>query len=120
MPFCSPARWGTIRIDSVLLRQVGEYVEGLREGYGVYVFPNGDRYEGECLGDLPEGHGVYRFQVSGAVCEGTWRAGAKHGFFIVTVGCKHSCGTACTAPVRFAVLQLWTQDRTLTASFQCR
>ena len=89
----------------MLPRQVGEYVEGLREGYGVYVFPNGDRYEGECLGDLPEGHGVYRFQISGAVCEGTWRAGAKHGFFIVTVGCKRSCGTACTASGRFAMLQ---------------
>ena len=95
-----------MRIVSVLPRQVGEYVEGLREGSGVYVFPNGDRYEGECLGDLPEGHGVYRFQVSGAICEGTWRAGAKHGFFIVTVGCKRSCGTACTASGHVAMLQL--------------
>ena len=72
--------------------QVGDYVRGRREGYGVYVFPNGDRYEGECSGDLPDGHGVYRFQVSGAVCEGTWRAGAKHGWFVITVGCKQSCG----------------------------
>lgn len=72
--------------------QVGDYVNGQREGYGVYVFPNGDRYEGECSGDLPDGHGVYRFQVSGAVCEGAWRAGAKHGYFIITVGCKQSCG----------------------------
>lgn len=58
----------------------------------MYVFPNGDRYEGECSCDLPDGHGVYRFQVSGAVCEGTWRAGAKHGWFVITVGCKQSCG----------------------------
>ena len=72
--------------------QVGDYMRGRREGYGVYVFPNGDRYEGECSGDLPDGHGVYRFQVSGAICEGTWRAGAKHGWFVITVGCKQSCG----------------------------
>ena len=74
------------------LLQVGDYVKGQREGYGVYVFPNGDRYEGECSGDLPNGHGVYSFQVSGAICEGTWRTGAKHGYFVITVGCKQSCG----------------------------
>ena len=46
--------------------QVGEYVRGRREGYGVYVFPHGDRYEGECSGDLPEVHVLNRLQVRGA------------------------------------------------------
>ena len=75
----------------------------------MYVFPNGDRYEGECSGDLPDGHGVYRFQVSGAVCEGTWRAGAKHGWFVITVGCKQSCGALRMDP-RLDAIQKQTES----------
>ena len=41
--------------------QVGDYRAGLRDGYGVYAFPNGDRYAGQSLGDLPHGSGVYIF-----------------------------------------------------------
>ena len=90
--------------------QVGDYVRGRREGYGVYVFPNGDRYEGECSGDLPDGHGVYRFQVSGAICEGTWRAGAKHGWFVITVGCKQSCGALLACSFTIAATQEQTEN----------
>ncbi|CAL8468842.1 g8383 [Coccomyxa elongata] len=71
---------------------VGGYAAGQRRGCGIYSFPNGDRYEGECAADAPHGHGVYRFAASGAVLEGTWAAGAKHGWAVITVGSQQSYG----------------------------
>lgn len=77
---------------AVAREQVGGYVGGQRQGCGIYSFPNGDRYEGECAADAPSGHGVYRFAASGAVLEGSWAAGAKHGFAVLTVGSQQSHG----------------------------
>ena len=74
------------------MAQVGGYAEGQRRGCGIYSFPNGDRYEGECTADAPHGHGVYRFAASGAVLEGTWAAGAKQGWAVITVGSQQSYG----------------------------
>ncbi|BDA43172.1 probable radial spoke head 1 homolog at C-terminar half [Coccomyxa sp. Obi] len=71
---------------------VGGYAAGQRRGCGIYSFPNGDRYEGECAADAPHGHGVYRFAASGAVLEGTWAAGAKQGWAVITVGSQQSYG----------------------------
>lgn len=65
---------------------------GQRSGCGIYSFPNGDRYEGECHGDVPHGHGVYRFAECGAVYEGGWAAGAKHGWCVLSVGTQQSYG----------------------------
>lgn len=78
---------------------MGAYCAGQRRGCGIYSFPNGDRYEGECAADAPNGHGVYRFAASGAVLEGTWEAGAKHGWAVVTVGSQQSYGalTICSS-----------------------
>ena len=58
----------------------------------MYVFPNGDRYEGESEVDLPAGYGVYRFAASGALAEGTWRDGRCHGWCLLTVGERRSYG----------------------------
>lgn len=74
------------------IAQVGGYCAGQRRGCGIYSFPNGDRYEGECATDAPHGHGVYRFAASGAVLEGSWDSGAKHGWAVVTVGSQQSYG----------------------------
>lgn len=63
---------------------VGDYLYGKRHGYGIYNFPNGDRYYGEYVNDIPHGHGVYRFS-NGQKYEGQWQGGKKHGFCVYTV-----------------------------------
>lgn len=39
----------------------GVWVNGRRNGYGVQIFPGGDRYEGGWRNDLRHGQGVYVF-----------------------------------------------------------
>ncbi len=63
---------------------VGDYLRGKRHGYGVYSFPNGDRYEGQYVEDLPHGHGTYHF-ASGQCYQGQWQQGKKHGWSVYTV-----------------------------------
>ena len=66
--------------------QVGGYEEGMREGAGLYIFPNGDRYEGDVAADLPQGAGVYHFTASDARLEGAWAEGRCHGWGLLTIG----------------------------------
>lgn len=77
---------------------MGGYRKGVRSGAGIYVFPNGDRYEGECARDLPAGAGVYRFAASGATAEGAWAAGRCHGWCLLTVGSRQSYGAGLFFP----------------------
>ncbi len=39
-------------------RYIGEVVNGIREGKGIYYYNNGDRYEGEWRNDKREGKGI--------------------------------------------------------------
>ena len=43
----------------------GQYLDGQRHGYGVFKYPNGDRYEGNYRKDKREGIGTY-FHASGS------------------------------------------------------
>lgn len=63
---------------------LGEYLAGKRHGYGVYCFPNGDRYVGEYERDIPHGYGVYTF-TTGQKYEGQWKQGKKHGWCVYTI-----------------------------------
>lgn len=38
---------------------IGEFVDGMRHGKGVFRFANGDRYEGEFDKNLFDGYGVF-------------------------------------------------------------
>ena len=40
-------------------RYVGQVVNGLREGKGIYYYNDGDRYEGDYRNDNKEGKGIY-------------------------------------------------------------
>ena len=42
-------------------RYVGQVVNGLREGKGIYYYHNGDRYEGDFRNDKREGKGIYYY-----------------------------------------------------------
>ena len=80
----------------------GYYVDGLREGSGVYAYPNGDKYEGEWLKNLKHGigrmnivaegefygryengkkhgEGVFTYKKTKDIYSGSWRYGKKHG-----------------------------------------
>jgi radial spoke head protein 1 len=56
----------------------GEHVEYRKEGYGVYEFANGMRYEGHFCRGKRHGHGTY-FYPSGAKFVGEWAAGKRLG-----------------------------------------
>lgn len=47
-------------------------------GFGVYLWKNGDRYEGNYQNGVKEGIGKY-FYASGPVYEGAWAQGVQHG-----------------------------------------
>ena len=57
---------------------VGDYLNGKREGKGVYEYNNGDRYEGDYKDDLKDGKGVYEFK-NGDKYEGEYKEGFFHG-----------------------------------------
>ena len=42
-------------------KYIGEVVNGLAEGKGIYYYNDGDRYEGEWRNDKKEGKGIYYF-----------------------------------------------------------
>ena len=59
-------------------RYVGQVVNGLREGKGIYYVFNGDRYEGEWKNDKRDGKGIEYFH-NGDKYEGDWRNGKLEG-----------------------------------------
>jgi hypothetical protein len=56
----------------------GGVLMGLRTGYGIYYYPNGDRYAGQFAYDQPHGKGTYYF-ADGDRFVGTFRTGKRSG-----------------------------------------
>ena len=56
----------------------GEFLDGLKHGNGVYVWDNGDRYDGTFSQDKPDGLGRYHF-ANGDSYEGDVKAGVIAG-----------------------------------------
>ena len=48
----------------------------MQHGYGVYVHPNGGKYEGEYFNDKRHGKGKFT-SATGEVEEGEWKEGEK-------------------------------------------
>lgn len=44
------------------LHSKGTWDRNMRQGYGVYYYANGDKYDGEWLSDQKHGKGVYEFK----------------------------------------------------------
>ena len=51
----------------------------MREGYGVYHYVNGDRYEGEWKEHQRHGQGTYYYAETGSKYVGLWRKGKMTG-----------------------------------------
>ena len=63
-------------------RYEGDWKKGIKEGRGIYFWNNGpfkgDRYEGNYKNGLPEGKGIYYYS-NGDRYEGDWKKGFKDG-----------------------------------------
>jgi hypothetical protein len=58
-------------------------------GYGVYIYADGVRYEGQYLFDKKQGFGCYRW-MDGRLYEGYWFKGKQHGIGTYTDASKGS------------------------------
>ena len=56
----------------------GDYLNGKRDGKGIYLYQSGDKYEGEYKNDLKDGFGVYHY-ANGDVYEGFYKEGLFDG-----------------------------------------
>jgi hypothetical protein len=56
----------------------GEYSDGERDGYGVYLWEDGSMYSGEFVNEHKHGYGVYKWK-NGPTYEGDFRNGTFNG-----------------------------------------
>ena len=56
----------------------GEWKNDMREGKGIEIWPDGDRFEGHFLNDLRDGRGIY-YYYDGERHEGYYKNGKKEG-----------------------------------------
>ena len=64
------------------MEDMGQVVNGLREGKGIYYYKDGDRYEGDFRNGNKEGKGIYYYNTEpwkGDRYEGEWRNSNKEG-----------------------------------------
>ena len=59
-------------------KYIGEVVNGLAEGKGIYCWKSGSRYEGEWRNGKKEGKGILYFN-EGSLYEGDWKDDKKEG-----------------------------------------
>jgi hypothetical protein len=57
----------------------GDYKDGVKEGTGRMVYPNGDIYDGSWVGNVMEGEGTYQYKASGDIYTGGFAGGKKSG-----------------------------------------
>ncbi len=57
---------------------IGDYNNGVKDGNGIIIFTNGDKYEGEFQNDLLHGFGEYSYK-SGHFFTGYFKKGRKNG-----------------------------------------
>jgi hypothetical protein len=50
---------------------MGDWQNDIYHGYGMYIYHEGERYEGELVEGMKEGEGKY-FYINGKVYEGIW------------------------------------------------
>jgi hypothetical protein len=64
---------------------VGTMINGKREGFGEYYFPNGDYYKGLWAADFMCGLGYYRYAASQRAYYGEFLNSQNHGYGTLTI-----------------------------------
>ena len=54
---------------------IGDYIDGMMNGMGIFTFSNGSSYEGQYKNDKKNGRGIY-IDKDGLAREGIWENGA--------------------------------------------
>ena len=70
-----------IHIETIIYnngKYVGQMINGIKEGKGIYYFNNGNRYEGDYKNDKREGKGIYYFN-NGNKFKGEFKNNVKQG-----------------------------------------
>src|SRR5262245_20407715 len=57
----------------------GQLVNGQPDGYGVYVFKSGNRYQGQFRNGIKEGRGKFTWVSSGNTYDGQWKNDNRNG-----------------------------------------
>jgi hypothetical protein len=57
---------------------MGDWLNDTYHGYGLYIYNEGERYEGDLVEGMKEGHGKY-FYIDGRIYEGAWQADQRDG-----------------------------------------
>ena len=60
----------------------GQTFGGMKEGYGVYYYENGDKYDGNWKNDKKEGKGYYFYNQTGEVYKGNFNNDLPNGMGI--------------------------------------
>ncbi|KAH9588744.1 MORN motif [Trypanosoma melophagium] len=58
--------------------------DGAKHGVGHALFPNGDAYTGEYVGNMRHGLGLYWWATQGIIYTGQWHNGIRHGIGRIT------------------------------------
>jgi len=63
-------------------KYIGEKVNNLKEGYGIYIYANGGKYEGQFKNDKKEGFGIEKYSY-GDIYMGEFKNGLREGYGIL-------------------------------------
>ncbi|MDP2436151.1 MAG: hypothetical protein Q8P67_10445, partial [archaeon] len=72
-------------------KYIGQYLQGKRDGKGLYIYSNGDIYDGFYRNGQFEGPGIFHF-ANGDVYEGDFASGMFHGQGSLKTGAFHYTG----------------------------
>ena len=64
---------------------IGSFKEGLGQGIGIALFPDGEEYSGEIVESMPQGYGVARLRGRKGLYAGQWQGGTRHGWAVSTL-----------------------------------
>ena len=78
------------KIQTVIFKDkskyVGEFDDGIKEGFGTLTYPNEDEYEGEWKHNQKHGQGTYTFAYGQGEYKGEFKEGMYHGKGTLTLG----------------------------------
>lgn len=96
---CAPG-WA-LRNNAETRRHARDFLNGDCQGHGIFIFVNGDRYEGSFKGGLPNGFGSFTSHTGESV-RGSWSNGClRQGDRVTAAGIsKEKCAFEESLPIQ--------------------